>query len=297
MSYPDFTHVTIIGMGLMGGSLGKALVRNFDHITVTGIVRRDSAVNEVINHKAAHLCTTNLEEGLAQADCVVLATPVEVLCSYAGYMAPYLKPGCVVTDMGSTKEKIVAVMTNELPDSVHFVGSHPMAGSEKTSIEHATSTLFEKSLCIVTPDESINKAALDAVIGLWESVGCRIRQMSPSDHDRLVAAISHVPHLIASCLVNAAADMRTESCTALELASTGFIDTTRIASGSPVMWQDICTSNKKSIVELLASFETLVAGLRKMIEHDRSPELLDFLTRAKDIRDTTVAMKKVNEHE
>ena len=295
MTCPDFKNIAIIGMGLMGGSLGMALCGNFSQCRVTGVVRRENAIEGVLTHHAAHHCTTDLQEGLHDADLVILAIPVEKICDFAPKIAPFLKSGAIVTDMGSTKEKIVNSMDAILDDNAHFVGAHPMCGSEMTSIDHAFDTLYNDALCIVTPDKNTNFNASSKVELFWKSVGCRVTIMSPSEHDKLVAAVSHIPHLVASGLVNTAAQTRSEHSSSLDLASSGFIDTTRIASGSPEMWQDICTSNKKYIIDVLKHFEDIMRNLRIYIENQNIDEILTFLKTAKDARDNIISSKKGSE--
>ncbi|MDX9702607.1 MAG: prephenate dehydrogenase [Candidatus Auribacterota bacterium] len=292
MTYPEFKNIAIIGMGLMGGSLGKALCQQFSGVTVTGIVRRENAVDEVISNNAAHYCTTDLCEGLKHADLVVLAIPVETICGFAPKIAPLLADGCVVTDMGSTKEKIVSAMNDALENTAYFVGSHPMCGSEMASIGNASAELYRNALCIITPDDRTNTSSAQKVERFWKSIGCRTTLMPPAGHDRLVAAISHIPHLIAAGLVNTAKQVTSDSCTAFELASSGFIDTTRVASGSPEMWLDICVSNWRHIVEVLKKFEDVICALRHNIEKQDVPEILSFLQTAKTARDSVITAKK-----
>ncbi len=269
-----------------------ALYEQFSQCRVTGIVRRENAIDGVLAHNAAHHCTTDLKEGLHDADLVILAIPVEKICDFAPKIAPFLKSGAIVTDMGSTKEKIVIAMDEALGDNAYFVGAHPMCGSEMTRIEHAFETLYNDALCIVTPDNNTDSNATRKVEQFWKSVGCRVIAMSPSEHDKLVAAISHIPHLVAAGLVNTAAQTRSEHNSSLDLASSGFIDTTRIASGSPEMWQDICTSNRKYIIDVLKHFEDIMRTLRIQIENQNINEILSFLKTAKDARDITISRKK-----
>jgi len=284
MIEPDFKHIAIIGMGLMGGSLGQALMKFCPSISVTGIVRRKEAVAEVLDAGGAHECTTDMAAGLENADLVVLSTPVQSICTIGKSIIPFLKKGTVVTDMGSTKSVIVNTLTEVYPDNVHFVGSHPMAGSEKTSIRYADLNLFQDALCIVTPSSSVSECLSVRIARFWQSVGCRVRTMSPADHDMLVSAVSHVPHLVASLLVNFAKSIETGTCSSLELASTGFSDTTRIAAGSAEVWKDICVTNKQNIVEQLDKCATMLADLSKMLKKDTIDDIVAFLDNARIIR-------------
>ncbi|RJP60208.1 MAG: prephenate dehydrogenase [Candidatus Auribacter fodinae] len=281
---PDFKHVAIIGMGLMGGSLGKALIKYSPSTFVTGIVRREEAVQGVLDAGAAHECTTDIPSGLAQADLVVLSTPVRSICSIGKAIMPFLKKGCILTDMGSTKSIIVEELTEVCPENVYFVGAHPMAGSEKTSIKYADADLFRNALCIVTPSPAVPSDLSCRVSRFWNVVGCKIKTMSAADHDKLVCAISHIPHLVASSLVNFAESIQTDEFSSLELASTGFGDTTRIAAGSADVWKDICMTNKQNIVSQLDKCATMLSDLSNMLKCDAMDNVVAFLENARIIR-------------
>lgn len=281
MSEPGFKNVAIIGMGLMGASLAKALIKWCPEITVTGVVRRPDAVTEVLAAGAAHQCTTDVKKGLADADLVIHATPVQVICKQGVEIMSFLKTGCVVTDMGSTKNMITHALEKACPDGIFFIGSHPMAGSEKTGLAHAFPELYQQSLCIVTPTDSVPDDVLNRLKRFWESVGCGVRYLSPNTHDLLVSAISHLPHLVAACIVRAAATVKTDSCSALELASTGFFDTTRVATGSSEIWRDICLTNKDNIIDHLDKCAMLITELKKLLKNNDADALVSFLEHAK----------------
>lgn len=286
MKTDGFTHVSIIGIGLIGGSLGQALVKFCPEIQVTGIVRRPEMVEKVLTAKAAHKCTMDLASGVSSADLVVLAMPVDIICEYGKKIVPYLKQGCIVTDVGSTKTFIVDTLSAVMAPKAVFIGSHPMAGSEKTSLEYAHPEIFKNANCIITPVKSVDIRFAEQLKKFWEHVGCRVKLLSPDTHDMLVCAISHIPHLIAACLVNAADTVQSDSCSAIELAATGFKDTTRIASGSPDMWKSICFSNKNHIIHQLEHIEQMIRFLRSSLQDENNTEIMNFLKKARDIRDS-----------
>ena len=285
MADPGFKNITIIGLGLMGGSLGKAILKYCNGINVTAVVRREEVVEQVINQKAAHKCTLNLKEGLKDADLVVLSMPVETICKFCVTISPFLKKGAIVTDMGSTKEKIVYAMKKNLPPNVNFIGSHPMAGSEKTGIDNSYAELFQNSICVLTPHDTSDQSLTNKMKCFWEQVGCRVKSMSPETHDYLIGAISHIPHIMASLLINFTNETESDAFSAINLASSGFIDTTRIASGSVPMWEDICLSNKKNIIEHLNSIKNHITILEKALTDNDNTTITNYLKNAKQSRD------------
>ncbi|MCD6459472.1 prephenate dehydrogenase [bacterium] len=287
-----FKNVTIIGLGLMGSSLGKAIIKYCHGIKVTAVVRREEIVDKVISRKAAHNCTLNIEEGLKNADLVILSMPVKTICGFCEKISPFIKQGAVVTDMGSTKEKIIFSMRKNLPAAVNFIGSHPMAGSEKTGIDSSYAELFQNSICVLTPDETQNAQTTDKTKLFWESVGCEIKIMSAKTHDYLIGAISHIPHLMASILVNFASQVSSDNFSAIGFASTGFIDTTRIASGSVPMWQDICLSNKKNIVEHLNAIKDNIDTITDALVNNDTDKIKFFLKNAQKYRNNHLLKDK-----
>jgi len=283
-----FKNVTIVGMGLMGGSLGKAIISRFNDVKVTGVVRRAEMIDSVLSRKAAHKCTTDLQKGISDADLVVLSMPVEVICQYGQKILPYLKDSAVVTDMGSTKTKIVEILSGVLGDKAFFIGSHPMAGSEKTGLENSYPGLYEDSICIITPVDKSPLYLVEKLKKFWENTGCRVVLLPPDVHDSLISAVSHVPHLIAAVLVNTASKIKSGGYTSLDFAGAGFKDTTRVASGSPEMWDDICITNKINIADQLQMVEIAIREIRKNILNENKDAILEFLTQAKRIRDLLI---------
>ncbi|MCK5581095.1 MAG: prephenate dehydrogenase/arogenate dehydrogenase family protein, partial [Candidatus Omnitrophica bacterium] len=212
-------------------------------------------------------------------DLVVLATPVSIIHGMLSMIGPHLKRGCIVTDVGSSKEEIVNAAREMLPPHVSFVGSHPMAGSEKRGVQHATAELFEGSQCILTPTENTNRGALEKVRRFWTRVGCKIKILSPEEHDKILANVSHVPHIMSYALMEAIPESY------LVYAAGGLKDTTRIASSSPQMWNDICLGNSKNIIAALDEVVKKLSGIRKAMSMADQKALIQHFQTAKNKRD------------
>jgi prephenate dehydrogenase len=189
-------------------------------------------------------------------------------------MVKVLKPGAIVTDVGSTKRSVVATAERELPAGVHFVGSHPMAGSEKRGVEFARADLFQNALCIITPTANTDRGAVEQVEGFWKSLGMRTTRFSPPEHDRLLAEVSHLPHALAAALVTLQSDK------ALTLAGKGFLDATRIAGGDGALWRDILMDNRDNVLASIAELKKHLGELEKLLGGEGREELAKWLDRA-----------------
>ena len=283
--------VAIVGVGLIGGSIGLALKKRHLVKEVIGIGRRKESIDEALKLGAVDRATLDLEEGMKNADLCIVATPVDIIPEMVKRMLSHFPQGAIITDVGSTKEQIVKEVDKILhpkghkPKAVSFVGGHPMAGSEKRGAESAEADLFEKSVCILTPGEKSSSESLDVVRSLWESIGAEVLVMKPEEHDFLVAAVSHLPHLVASALVNLVGELKEKDERILSLAASGFKDTTRIAGSSPQLWQDICLTNKKNIAAMIDRLMTLIDGMKECILEEDKTALLGELERAKALRD------------
>jgi prephenate dehydrogenase len=194
--------LTILGPGLLGGSIGMAARHQKTARRVTLWARRPEAADEAYKLGAADEATTDLKRAVTDADFVVLATPIGAMIPLAEQIKPFLPNKCIVTDVGSVKYEIVSALSAALEGSSRFVGSHPMAGSEQSGIEAARRNLFENAVCIITPREDTDKAALQLTHDFWKSIGCSVRTLSPQEHDEIVARISHLPHIVAAAVVN-----------------------------------------------------------------------------------------------
>lgn len=274
-----FRKLTIIGAGLLGGSIGLAARQRKTAHRVALWARRPEAADEAWRVGAGDEATTDLSKAVRDAELVVLATPIGAMEGLAQQFRPSLAPGCVVTDVGSVKYPVVAALSELLP---RFVGSHPMAGSEQSGIEAARADLFEKAVCIVTPTATTDAAAVQTVYEFWKALGCAVRTLSPLEHDELVARLSHLPHLVAAAVVNLVCQ---NGARPLEFAGPGFKDFTRIASGPPEMWTEICQQNRDEIRRALESLIEELSRTRAMLENNDTVELKAMLKRAKHFRD------------
>lgn len=274
-----FHTAAIVGVGLLGGSLGLALRRRGLARRVVGIARRQATLDEALALGAIDEGTLDLRAGVARADLVVLATPVGSMVELARQAADALPPDALMTDVGSTKAEVVLGIEAVAAGRFRFVGSHPMAGSEKRGVSEAVAGLFEGALCFVTPTPRTDPQALAAVTRLWEGVGARVRCLEPAEHDRLVAFASHLPHLAAAAIVKATPSE------ALACIGPGFRDTTRVASGDPRMWADVCLHNRASILRAIEGLQAHLSNLHRILTQGTEAELLAWLQSAKEIRD------------
>jgi len=267
----EIHRLSILGVGLLGGSLGLALKRNLNAFSVVGYGHRALTLDRALEMGAIDQATQDLSHAVREADCVVLCTPVGLFEQLMVEMGPSLKPGAIVTDVGSTKRSVVSLAERLLPEGVHFIGSHPMAGSEKRGVEFARADLFEGSTCITTPLSSSDAHAIEAVEGLWRSLGMNVIRLTPEEHDRGVAMISHLPHALAAALV-AIQDEQT-----LTLAGKGFLDATRIAAGDGAIWRDIFLDNADAVRTALGKLIQELDQFAGLLKPEKHAELKAWL--------------------
>jgi len=249
-----FRKITIVGVGLLGGSLGLAIKRRRLADEVAGYVRRAGSVAECKKARAVDSCTRDLKEAVADADLIVLCTPLAQMLPLLKEMLPAVKRGAIITDVGSVKTTVVRELESLASKAgAHFIGSHPMAGAEKTGVVAARAELFANAVCVVTPTKRSNRVALGQTEQFWKSVGARVLRLAPEIHDELVSRSSHLPHVTAATLANLVLDPAHSKFQPL-LCANGFRDTTRIASGSPEMWRDIAMANRKNLSKALGDF-------------------------------------------
>ncbi|MEI8356577.1 MAG: prephenate dehydrogenase/arogenate dehydrogenase family protein, partial [Deltaproteobacteria bacterium] len=220
------------------------------------------------------------------ADLVFLAIPVCSIPKVLATIAPFLSPGCVVTDGGSVKGAIVPACEALMPQGTSFIGAHPIAGTEKSGVTASFATLYEGKRCIVTPTSNSDKDALKKVVGMWEAAGSEVVLMDTHKHDRVVAAISHLPHMVAYALVNAVDGYDRLDESILKYSAGGFRDFTRIASSDPAMWRDIALVNRAGIIEMMDLFSKYFKQLHSLLENADGPALEDFFARSKQSRDS-----------
>ena len=268
---PPYPIVTIAGVGLLGASLGLALKDRglADH--VRGVGRRQSSLDVAIDLGAIDSATTNLAEGCAEADVIVLCTPAAQIPDQLDTVRDAMKSTAIATDAASTKSIICNHARNTWPAPSRFVGAHPMAGSEKYGPDAARDDLYDGAFCILCPDGADVDAA-NAIQEFWSSVGCTIVAMDAAEHDRITARTSHVPHVAAAALAKIAGQLENAG----PMIGNGFRDTTRIAAGRPELWRDICLTNPEAIIEGLETLEQECAAIRDAIQRNDADALTEF---------------------
>lgn len=270
--------VTIAGLGLMGGSLGMALRRGRIAERVVGFSRRAATIAHAKRIGAIHAGSTRAEEAACDADLVVLAAPVDAIEPVARQLAPFLRPGCVVTDLGSSKQRIVRAIERAMPEGVAYVGSHPLAGSHERGLGAAHAALYRGSVCILTPTPRSDRRAIRRLTSLWSALSARVVLMDPAAHDRLLAAVSHLPHLLAFSLIQATAPE------ALPLAPKSFLDVTRVAKSDPDLWDDIILSNRQAILQAMGRFDRAWSSMRRSVSTGNRRQLQRTFRHAQRVR-------------
>lgn len=280
-----FKRMAIVGVGLIGSSISHAARRAHLVGEIVGSsatpATRDKAVELGLVSKAfAHAA-----EAVKDADLIVLCTPVGVLGKIAAEIGPHLKPGAIVTDVGSVKAAVVRDVAPHIPKGVHFIPGHPIAGTEQSGPESGFAELFDGRWCILTPDSETDPAALTQLETFWQKLGSKVEVMSPEHHDLVLAITSHVPHLIAFNIVNTAAHLaRVTDSEVIKFSAGGFRDFTRIAASDPVMWRDVFLNNKEAVLEMLGRFSEDLTTLQRAIRYGDGETLERLFQEARNIR-------------
>ena len=277
--------LAVVGVGLIGGSLALALKEAGAVGHVVGIGRGLPNLETALRLGVVDSYTLDLAEGVADADVIFLATPVQALGTVAEQAMPHLKAGAIITDGGSVKQAVIDAIEPHLRDDVHFVPGHPIAGTENSGAEAAFATLYRDRRCILTPTGKTAAEALDRMQRMWQLVGSQVVIMDVEKHDRVLAAISHLPHMVAYALVNAVGSYDRYNENILEYSAGGFRDFTRIASSDPTMWRDIAMTNREALIEMMEQFETFFAELKEDVAIGSGERLFEFFRRSKESRD------------
>ncbi|WP_435187435.1 prephenate dehydrogenase [Pseudothioglobus sp. nBUS_23] len=276
--------ITIIGVGLIGGSLALALKERNLAKVVFGYGRDQSRLEEAQKSNIIDTFSTNIKEAIDEANIVVIATPVGTFKDILNQIEPLISSNVIITDVGSTKSNIVNIVNDVLRDkSSYFIPAHPIAGKERSGFEVSDSKLYDGKKVIITPQETNSPESIEVIGQMWKNVGADVDFMSAESHDNLLGMTSHLPHMLAFSLVNYLVD---QNPNASIYAGGGFKDFSRIASGDAIMWRDICLQNKNQIMSHIKGYQSTLDDLLKAINDEDSAKLGQLFTTAKKTRDS-----------
>jgi cyclohexadieny/prephenate dehydrogenase len=282
---PMFDKIALIGVGLIGGSIALAARRGGLARQIVAATRSAETAATANRLKLVDHCGTDLAAACKDADLVIVCTPVGACGEVTREIAPSLKPGCILSDVGSVKQAVIRDMQPHVPPGVHFVPSHPVAGTENSGPEAGFAELFDGRWTILTPLHDSDPAAVDKLDAFWKALGSLVERLNPAHHDRILAITSHLPHLIAYTIVGTADDLGGHlNSEVLRFAAGGFRDFTRIAASDPTMWRDIFLNNREAVLEVLQRFQEDLFYLQRAIRWGEGDKLFDLFTRTREIR-------------
>lgn len=289
MMAQQFETIALIGIGLIGSSIARDILDKQLAGTIVVSTRSEATLKRAGELGLGHRYTLSAAEAVKDADLVVVSVPVGASGAVAAEIAAHLKPGAIVTDVGSTKGSVIAQMAAHLPETVHFVPGHPIAGTEHSGPDAGFAGLFRGRWCILTPPPGTDEEAVAKLRLFWEALGSMVDEMDPEHHDMVLAIVSHLPHIIAYNIVGTADDLATVTeSEVIKYSASGFRDFTRLAASDPTMWRDVCLHNKDAILEMLARFSEDLASLQRAIRWGDGDKLFDLFTRTRAIRRSIV---------
>ncbi len=285
MPAPMFEKIALVGIGLIGSSLARVIRREGLAGEVAISTRRPATLERARELDLGDSYAADPAEAVKDADLVIVSVPVGASEEVARAIAPALKKGAIVTDVGSTKASVVAQMQPHMPDGVHFIPGHPIAGTEQSGPDAGFADLFAGRWCILTPLPGADAGAVERLTKFWEACGSTVDTMDVAHHDMVLAIVSHLPHIIAYNIVGTADDMETVTKSeVIKYSASGFRDFTRIAASDPTMWRDVCLHNRDAILEMLARFSEDLASLQRAIRWGDGDKLFDLFTRTRAVR-------------
>lgn len=285
MSVQQFDRIALIGIGLIGSSIARAVKEQGLAGSVAISSRSEDTLRRARELELGTDYHLDAAEAVRDADLVIVSVPVGASGSVAQQIAPNLKPGAILTDVGSTKASVVAQMLPHVPKGVHFIPGHPLAGTEHSGPDAGFADLFRGRWCILTPVHGTDKAAKKKLSTFWETLGSKVDEMDTEHHDKVLAIVSHLPHIIAYNIVGTADDLETVTeSEVIKFSASGFRDFTRLAASDPTMWRDVCLHNKDAILEMLSRFSEDLAYLQRAIRWGDGEKLFDLFTRTRAIR-------------
>jgi cyclohexadieny/prephenate dehydrogenase len=291
---PIFKRLALIGIGLIGSSVARIAMQRGDLAgEVVATARTQATLDRVRELGIAHRVEADLGRAVEGADCVMLCAPVGAYAEIAAAIAPHLAPGAVLTDVGSTKQSVIRDVGPLVPEGVHFVPAHPIAGTEYSGPDSGFTTLFEGRWTLLTPPPGTDEAAVERVGELWRRCGSLVETMEPGHHDRVLAVVSHLPHLIAFTICGTADDLEDESRQeVLQFAASGFRDFTRIAASDPTMWRDVFLNNREALLEMLARFTEDAQAMARAVRWGDAAYIEDKILRGRKIRRSLIELKQ-----
>lgn len=285
MSTVLYNRVALIGLGLIAGSMSLAMRRAGVAGEITGFARSQATRNTAAEINLVDRVCDSAVEAVRDADLIVLAVPVGAMGAVMAEIEPVLKPGAVVTDVGSVKKSVLGAVLPHTPAGVHFIGTHPMAGTEHSGPRSGFAELFDNRWCLIVPPEGVDEAEVAKLERFWRALGSNVERMDPEHHDIVCAVVSHVPHLIAYTMVGVADDLRrVTDQEVIKFSAAGFRDFTRIAASDPTMWRDVFMTNKEASLEILGRFTEELFALQRAIRTGDGDHLHDYFTRTRAIR-------------
>jgi cyclohexadieny/prephenate dehydrogenase len=280
-----FERIAIVGMGLIGSSIARVARDKKLVGHITAIDASAEVIKRVKELGFADATSTKAAKGVENADLVILCVPVGVNGKVAKAMAKGLKAGAIVSDVGSVKAAVIKAVQPHLPDGVHFVPAHPVAGTEHSGPDAGFASLFDGKWCILTPPEGMDSAAVEKIEAFWKAIGSKVEIMTPEHHDLVLAVTSHIPHLIAYNIVGTADDLAAVTKSeVIKFSAGGFRDFTRIAASDPTMWRDVFLHNREAVLEVLGRFQEDLFSLQRAIRWGEGDKLFDLFTRTRAIR-------------
>lgn len=285
-----FSRVALIGIGLIGSSLAHVIREKKLAAEITGYARSEATRTKALELGLVDRIYPTAAEAVADADLVILCSPVGTYGALAAEIAPALKPGAILSDVGSVKGAVVKDVLPHVPADVHFIPGHPIAGTEQSGPESGFAELFINRWCILTPLPNADAAAVEKLASFWRACGSNVEMMTPEHHDLVLAITSHLPHLIAYNIVSTAADLEeVTSSEVIKYSAGGFRDFTRIAASDPTMWRDVFLNNKDAVLEMLGRFSEDLSALQRAIRWGDGETLFNIFTRSRQIRRSIIA--------
>lgn len=288
-----FKRITLIGIGLIGSSIARRVKRDglANHISVSA--RSQNSLDRAVELGFADTVTLDQEDSVKNADLVIICSPIGAYSDIIQNIRLGLKPGAIITDVGSVKQAVIRDLSPHIPEGIHLVPAHPVAGTEHSGPDAGFPELFEDRFCIITPTKQTNKKSINQVTQFWQSLGSKVEIMEPNHHDLVMAMTSHLPHLIAYTIVGTATDLeKTLANEVIKFSAGGFRDFTRIAASDPTMWRDVFLNNRDAVLEMLQRFSEDITALQRAIRWGEGDTLHELFSRTREARRSVIEAKQ-----